>query len=99
MTIGERLRIARENEGLSQNQVAKLCGLNPSSISFFETNKRTPVVRNILKLAEALNVSTDQILGRHEMILRVVPCPTCDGSGRVLNEPFPSGPPEIACAK
>lgn len=83
MTIGERLRIARENEGLSQGQVAKRCGLDPSTISFFECGKRTPVARNILKLAEALNVSTDQILGRHEMILRVVPCPMCEGSGRI----------------
>jgi transcriptional regulator with XRE-family HTH domain len=96
MTIGERLLIARKNEGLSQEQVAKLCGLDPSTISFFECNKRTPVVRNILKLAEALNVSTDQILGRHEMILRVVPCPMCDGSGRILNEPKQPGPVDVA---
>ena len=82
-TIGERLRIARENEGLSQGQVAKLCKLDPSCISFFETNKRMPVARNILKLAEALNVSTDQILGRHEMIRLIVPCPACEGTGRV----------------
>ncbi len=88
MTIGERLLIARKNEGLSQEQVAKLCNLDPSAISFFECGMRTPVARNILKLAEALNCSTDQILGRHEMILRVVPCPMCEGSGRVLNEPM-----------
>ncbi len=86
MTIAMRLRIARENEGLSQGQVAKLCGLDPSTISFFECGKRTPIARNILKLAEALNISTDQILGRHEMTLKIVLCPMCEGSGRVPAE-------------
>jgi transcriptional regulator with XRE-family HTH domain len=84
MTLGARLRIARENEGLSQGQVAKLCRLDPSTISFFECGKRTPVARNILKLAEALNVSTDELLGRRDIAIRVVPCPNCGGTGRVL---------------
>jgi len=98
MTIGEHIRIARENEGLSQSQVARLCGLDPSTISFFECGKRSPIARNILKLAEALNVSTDQLLGRHEMIKRVAPCPACGGTGRILNEPTPSAPPETTDA-
>lgn len=84
MNIGNQIRIARENEGLSQRQVAELCGLDPSTISFFETNKRTPVVRNILKLAEALNVTTDEILGRRDISIRVVPCPACKGTGRIV---------------
>jgi len=84
MTIGERLRSARENEGLSQSQVAGLCSLNPSSISFFECDKRTPVARTIVKLAEALNVTTDELLGRRDITIRVVPCPACNGTGRVV---------------
>ena len=86
MTIGENIRIARENEDLSQGQLAKLCGLNPSSVSFFEAGKRTPAARTIVKLAEAMNVSTDELLGRRDITIRVITCPTCGGTGRVLNE-------------
>lgn len=86
MGIGRNIQIARENEGLSQDQLARLCELHPSSISFFETGKRTPVARTIVKLAEAMNVTTDELLGRRDLKIRVIICPHCGGTGRKLNE-------------
>ena len=68
-TIGifrERLKKIRENRGLSQSQLADMIGLPPSSISHFENGPRKPSFDNLRKLASALNVSTDFLLGRSD---------------------------------
>jgi transcriptional regulator with XRE-family HTH domain len=60
----ERLKAARELRGLSQEQVAERSGLQPSAISHFETGSRKPSFDNLKRLADALRVSTDYLLGR-----------------------------------
>jgi len=59
-----RLRRAREARQLSQGDLAKRAALQVSAISHFETGGRKPSFDNLKKLAEALNVSTDYLLGR-----------------------------------
>lgn len=59
-----RLREAREARQLSQGDLAKRAALQVSAISHFETGGRKPSFDNLKKLAEALNVSTDYLLGR-----------------------------------
>ncbi len=61
----DRLRIARETlRGMSQVELAKATGLPPSSIAHFEGGGRKPSFDNLRKLANALNVTTDYLLGR-----------------------------------
>lgn len=60
----ERLRAAREMRGLSQADLAFKTGLPPSSIAHFEGGKRKPSFDNLRKLSEALEVTTDYLLGR-----------------------------------
>ncbi|WP_211221632.1 helix-turn-helix domain-containing protein [Desulfocurvibacter africanus] len=60
----ERLRAAREMRGLSQADLATKTGLPPSSIAHFEGGKRKPSFDNLRKLSEALDVTTDYLLGR-----------------------------------
>ena len=61
----DRLRIARERlRGMSQVDLAKATGLPPSSIAHFEGGGRKPSFDNLRKLANALNVTTDYLLGR-----------------------------------
>ncbi|MFA6234126.1 MAG: helix-turn-helix transcriptional regulator [Bacteroidota bacterium] len=59
-----RLRLAREKRGLSQGDMAIRAGLQPSAISHFETGTRKPSFDNLRKLADALEVTTDYLLGR-----------------------------------
>ena len=60
-----RLRKARsELRGLSQVELAKIAGLPSSSIAHFEGGTRKPSFDNLHKLATALNVTTDYLLGR-----------------------------------
>ncbi len=60
----DQLKAAREQRGLSQTELAKLTGLQPSAISHFETGNRSPSFDNLKRLANALGVSIDYLLGR-----------------------------------
>ena len=61
----ERLRRARELRGLSQSELAERAGkMPPSSIAHFETGKRKPSFDTLKRLATALEVTTDYLLGR-----------------------------------
>lgn len=59
-----RLRKARQIKGLSQAELAKRAGFQPSAISHFETGARSPSFENLRRLADALGVSIDFLLGR-----------------------------------
>lgn len=59
-----RLRAARESRQLSQGALAERAGLQPSAVSHFETGTRKPSFDNLRRLADALRVSTDYLLGR-----------------------------------
>ena len=60
----DRLRMAREHRKLSQGELAERAGLQASAVSHFETAGRKPSFDNLRRLADALNVSTDYLLGR-----------------------------------
>ena len=62
----ERLRTAREFRQLSQGELAKRAGLQASAVSHFETGTRKPSFDNLKRLADALRVTTDYLLGRTE---------------------------------
>lgn len=62
----KRLKAARDLRGLSQVQLATKAGLPPASVSHFESGPRKPSFANLKALAEALNVTTDYLLGRSE---------------------------------
>ena len=60
----DRLRTARERRGLSQGQLAERAGLQASAVSHFETGGRKPSFDNLKRFADALNITTDYLLGR-----------------------------------
>lgn len=64
----KRLRAARESRELSQGELAKRAGLQASAISHFETGTRKPSFDNLKRLADALRVTTDYLLGRTEEV-------------------------------
>lgn len=59
-----RLRKSRERRKMSQSELAKASGFQPSAVSHFETGKRSPSFENLRRLADALEVTTDYLLGR-----------------------------------
>jgi transcriptional regulator with XRE-family HTH domain len=59
-----RVRQARERRRLKQVELAGRAGLQPSAISQFENGQREPSPENLCKLADALGVTVDYLLGR-----------------------------------
>lgn len=61
--FGSRLRQLRKDRKLTQQQLAELIGVKNSVISFYEVGERTPSPDVLRKLALALHVTADYLLG------------------------------------
>ncbi|MCZ6624415.1 MAG: helix-turn-helix transcriptional regulator [Deltaproteobacteria bacterium] len=59
-----RLLAARNKRGLSQDELANRAKLQPSAVSHFETGTRKPSFDNLKRLADALEVTVDYLMGR-----------------------------------
>lgn len=67
VTSGDRLRIAREKLGITQEQLAEILGCQCITIGRYERNESPKgFVKNADKLAEILNVNVDWLLGKSE---------------------------------
>ena len=62
--FASRLREARKARHLSQSELARRAGMQPSAIAHFEADRRRPSFANIRAIAKALNVSADFLMGR-----------------------------------
>lgn len=60
----ERLRKARDLRGWSQGELAEKAGMPASSVAHFEIGARKPSFDSLRRLANALEVTTDYLLGR-----------------------------------
>ncbi len=61
--LGQRLRQAREDAGLSQGQVAKLLGLHRPAVSEIESEGRKVSAGELKNFASLYQVSTEWLLG------------------------------------
>ncbi len=62
--IGDLIKRERILRALSQAELAARAGLTAAAISQFETDSRDPNLESLEKLAKALEVTTDYLLGR-----------------------------------
>lgn len=62
----QRLKAARELRKWNQSDLASQAGMPPSSIAHFESGSRKPSFDTLRRLANALEVTTDYLLGRVE---------------------------------
>ncbi len=62
--FSRHLQNLREMRGLTQAELGSRAGIAAASISHFETGQRSPALESLVKLADALSVSVDVLLGR-----------------------------------
>ncbi len=71
MTIGEKIKYARLQAGMSQKTLGNKLGISYQCIAQWENNLRRPKLENILKLAAALEIAPsdldDSIAGTAQM--------------------------------
>lgn len=64
MTVGQRIRIARKNLGLTQKELAECAGTATGTIQQYELGKRKPRIEQLCAIASALGIPvTDLLLG------------------------------------
>jgi transcriptional regulator with XRE-family HTH domain len=62
--LAANLKTLRELRKLTQAELGNRAAMGAASISHFETGQRTPSLDSLVKLADALDVSVDTLLGR-----------------------------------
>lgn len=73
--FSERLKTIRKERGLTQADLAKLIGIKKAAITRWESGSREPNFTRLVELCDALDVSSDYLLGRTE-----TPPPGSDGA-------------------
>jgi len=63
-TFGERLKHFRVAKGWTQTDLGEHVGITQRVVAYYETEGGTPDPDLLIKFADALNVSTDVLLGR-----------------------------------
>lgn len=62
MTIGEKIKQARIQAGMTQKQLADKCGMADSAIRKYESGRVAPKMGTVKKISAALNVSIRELL-------------------------------------
>ena len=62
MSLGERLRSARENAGLSQHAAAQAMGIDRVNLSYWETEKRAPGLKHLQQAARIYGTTVAALL-------------------------------------
>ena len=57
---------ARHDNGLSMNKLAWMAGVSPKAIAFIEQGKNSPTLRNICRLALAMEISLPKLFSEAE---------------------------------
>lgn len=60
--LGERIHIAREMRGMSQDAVALAIGVTREAIAQWETGVKQPRLRNLISLADCLAVDVGWLI-------------------------------------
>ena len=62
----KEIRYLRKRQGLSQEKLAKMSGLCRYTIINFESGKRDPRIKDLRKIAKALNVPIEELISEKE---------------------------------
>ncbi len=62
MNFGERLKILRKGQKLTQQELANRLGVAKSVVSYYESGDRFPSYDVLIKIARTFHVTTDYLL-------------------------------------
>lgn len=67
LALANRIKKLRLDQGISQEELAHRSGLSRTGMGFLETGKRWPRLDTLMKVADGLNISVDELLkGLHK---------------------------------
>jgi transcriptional regulator with XRE-family HTH domain len=69
--LANRIKELRDQKGISQEELAHRAGLSRTGMGFLETGKRWPRLDTLMKVADGLNITVDELLkGVHKATKR-----------------------------
>jgi len=69
MSFGKKIAVIRKEQGFSQDELAKKVGIISITIGRYERDEIKPSVDTAAKIADALNVSLDYLVGSSDSVL------------------------------
>ena len=60
MTVGERIKELRTENGLSQSQLAKLIGTSQKAIDYWERNINEPKISYVIRLVQVFRINYNE---------------------------------------
>ena len=64
MTLGQNIKMLREERGMTQQKLARKAGISQISITSWETDKYEPSLFSAILLADAFKITLDELVGR-----------------------------------
>ena len=84
----ERLKEMRQRKGITQRELAELCGITDVQLSRYETGKMEPALSNLEAIADQLRVSVDFLLRRTDEPHKNYSDDQLDDNERVILETY-----------
>ena len=72
-TFGQRFARLRKNLGLKQDDIAEKVNISAQAVSKWENDLSAPDISTLPILADILNVSLDELLGREVEQTKIIP--------------------------
>ena len=63
IAFSQRLKILKNENNLTQIDIAKAIDISLRAYRYYETGEREPTISTVIKLCEYFNVSSDYLLG------------------------------------
>lgn len=64
--LGERIRALRKAHDMTQGDLADKLGVTQSLVACYETARRSIPLRKLIALAEAFDISVEEVVGKNE---------------------------------
>lgn len=85
-TFGEKLKKYRLEAGLTQEELAAMCGMQKQSISRYEKSTREPNIRIASSLAKALGISLELLVNNFDIQYFAEEIPQVTMIGRAMEK-------------
>lgn len=64
MTIGQHINLTRNKQNITLDQLAEISGISKNTIVGWIYHGHNPSIELLIKIADALNVTLDELVGR-----------------------------------
>ena len=66
--FGEKLKALREEEGISQSELAEQLNVSRQAVYKWESNKGYPDIENLIRISDIFNVTIDELIRKDESL-------------------------------